>query len=72
MNHVYNDEIEWPNGKGYTPCTEQYAKLCEKVEILQLQQNESPELYEEYHRAVSEQSKLIHEGHLGQGVRYTR
>jgi hypothetical protein len=27
---VHNDSLEWPNGLGFTPCTEEYRRLFDE------------------------------------------
>lgn len=81
MRHTH--EIEWPNGKGYTLCTPEYADAiadeCNLMARLRDMQREieaghSPQgyadLYERAHRAADRVLFLQAAGHLGQGRRY--
>lgn len=80
---AHTDQIEWPNGAGYTPCTPEYADAVslERTLMAELRNMEQQyeagrrpadyaRLYERAHRAADRVLKLQAAGHLGQGRRY--
>ena len=79
----YTDQIKWPNGAGYTPCTPEYADAVSLEQALMaelsdmVQRHEAgrrpaeyARLYERAHRAADHVLKLQAAGHLGQGRCY--
>lgn len=80
---THTDQIEWPNGAGYTLCTPEYADAVASeralmTELRSMEQQyeagrrpaEYARLYERAHRAADHVLKLQAAGHLGQGRRY--
>jgi len=70
----FDDAIEWPNGLGYTPCTREYAELCDKMDVLKPDyinlDDLSPDDYNEFCSLSHRRDQLLGEGHLGKSVRY--
>jgi hypothetical protein len=81
---AHTDQIEWPNGAGYTPCTPAYAEAVAEEQELMGELREAEEgrskglpypkgyadLYERAHRAAARVVRLQATGHQGRGVRY--
>lgn len=75
MTIEHNDQIDWPNGQGYTPCSEEYAnKLFEKNLIHKVGEGSlddlSPADYQRYCELDNELGNMQLNGHLGKSVRY--
>jgi hypothetical protein len=80
----HTDQIEWPNGAGYTRCTPEYAEaLAEEQDLMgELREAEDKrarglpypagyaDLYERAHRAAARVVRLQATGHQGRGQRY--
>ncbi len=72
---IHDAIIDWPNGKGYTPCTAEYWNLHDERESLKPTDDEtlddlSPERYQRYCEIDNELGGLQLNGHLGKSVRY--
>lgn len=72
----HTDSIDWPNGEGFTPCSDEYRKLFdEKLAIFDpagdgdLEELE-PEKYNAYCRLENDLANLQASGHLGKGERW--
>ena len=73
MKHT--DAIEWPNGKGFTPCSPEYAELCDKIDAISdfgriHMDDMSPQDYQEYNVLLSRRDTLQMSGHIGKSIRY--
>lgn len=74
----FSDAIEWPNGKGFTPCSREYAKLMDarnavydaNVDEDRSLSDLSPEDYEIWNVLDNKLLNLQANGHLGKSVRY--
>ena len=76
---LHIDQIEWPNGAGYTPCTREYADAIDdragahaawQEAASDHRHPEYAERYEAWQRAESAVLHLQAAGHLGRGIRY--
>lgn len=76
MAHNYVECIDFPNGKGYTPCTQEYRDTYDaRAAICDMNDGESiHDLdYDEYQAWSALDDKLAQlqlSGHLGQSVRF--
>lgn len=72
---VHNDSLEWPNGLGFTPCTEEYRRLFdEQMTIFDPQSDRSlddlsPEDYQQWNVLADKLANLQFAGHLLPGER---
>lgn len=71
----FTDAIEFPNGRGFTPCTREYAELTDQIDALsdfgRIRMNDmSPDDYETFNRLLSARDSLQAAGHLGKSVLY--
>ncbi len=66
--------IDWPNGLGYTPCSEAYADICDRIEAVKPSDVRMDDLnhddYETFNRLESERCQMQIEGHVGKSVRF--
>lgn len=72
---THDDAIEFPNGRGYTPCTREYADLTDKINALsdfgRIGMNDmSSADYEAFNRLLSARDSLQADGHTGKSVLY--
>ena len=74
MTIKHDDAIEWPNGLGFTPCSREYAEICDKMDALKPDwinmDDLSPEDYQEWNALSFRRDSLMADGHLGKSVRY--
>jgi hypothetical protein len=74
--HKYTSAIDWPNGKGYTPCTAEYAeRMAERDAVYSHAPGRSlddlsPEDYEKWHRLDMALNPMRAAGHVGRPVRF--
>lgn len=74
MQHT--ERLEFPNGMGYTPCTEEYKDAFDaRKDICDANEGESihdlsPALYQEWCTLDNKLMGLQLDGHLGKSVRY--
>jgi hypothetical protein len=70
----HDDAIEFPNGEGFTPCSSQYARLCDQLEAIKPNDASlddlSPADYNLWNELNDQCSRLMLEGHLGKSIRY--
>lgn len=71
----FTDAIEWPNGEGYTPCTPEYAEICDRMEAIKPDDVNLDDLssadYQEWNTLDDERAQMQMSGeHLGKSVRY--
>lgn len=71
---IHDDSIEWPNGKGYTPCTKEYADMHAEMQRIKSDDENlddlEPDAYNRYCTLDNDLGALQLEGHLGKGVQY--
>jgi hypothetical protein len=71
---AHDDAIEFPNGEGFTPCSREYAQVCDELEALKpdyINLDElSPEDYELWNKLDDMRASLMLAGHLGKSIRY--
>ncbi len=72
--HDHSARIEWPNGMGYTPCTQAYADLHAEAEAVKPSEvnmdDLSPEDYQRWNVLTDRLASMHADGHLGKSVRY--
>lgn len=70
----HTDAIEFPNGEGYTPCSIEYAKIIDKMEVIKPDyinlDDLSSEDYNEWNKLDNKRAEMMLAGHLGKSVRY--
>jgi hypothetical protein len=71
----YDSSIEFPNKKGYTPCTKAYAAVRSQIDYLSnygqiSMDNMSPEDYQTYNTLLAQADEMLMDGHVGKSVRY--
>lgn len=72
----FTDSIDFPNGRGYTPCTAEYIETKEKRDAIYVPgdgrtlDDLSPEEYQAYSELDNKLMQLQLSGHLGQSVRF--
>lgn len=69
--------IEWPNGNGYTPCSEEYRRVLDEKKSIEYKYQDavsmndySREDYETWNRLEDRLATLHADGHIGKSVRY--
>lgn len=73
---VHDHSIDWPNGRGYTPCTKAYfAKYHAKMDIYNPNNggsidNLSPRDYQRWCELDHEVMQMSLDGHVAPSVRY--
>lgn len=71
MSEEFLFQIDWPNGKGCTPCTLEYLELHEKVQEMMQDERRHGELYEAYHQAQHDLDSMHASGkHVGVPIKY--
>ncbi len=69
-----DDAIEFPNGRGFTPCTREYADLVAKLNAIKPDDvnmdDLSPADYEEWNCLDNQRVRMQMEGHVGKSVLY--
>ena len=73
--HEYTHQIDWPNGEGYTPCTEEAFNVRQEIDRLsedgRVSMDEmSIEDYSRYNWLIDHQANLQYENHFGKSVRF--
>lgn len=68
--------ISFPNGKGYTPCTEAYYAIYQEVKAIYDPSTEylddlTPEEYQRWNELTDKLAQMQLEGQLGSSVRYS-
>lgn len=70
---VHNDVIDWPNGQGFTPCTEAYRQTMDERDAICAPGNSietlSPEDYQRWNVLDSKLADMHMNGHVGQSER---
>jgi hypothetical protein len=72
----YTHRIEFPNGKGYTPCSQLYAQLVDERDGLRAMYEALPldqwhrDDYERFSELENKLGVLQLNGHVGAAVRY--
>lgn len=71
----YTHQIEWPNGEGYTPCTEEAFNVREEIDAMSDggrigMDDMNPADYERYNRLIDQQANLQFDNHFGKSERY--
>lgn len=71
----HDDAIEWPNGEGFTPCSREYAEICDQIDAMSAcgaisMDDMSPADYQTYNILLDRRSSLQANGHVGKSVRY--
>jgi hypothetical protein len=71
----FTDALEWPNGEGYTPCTPEYAAICDEMEAIKPNDSNlddlSPEDYNRWNMLDDKRAGMQMSGdHLGKSIRY--
>lgn len=71
---IYDDILEWPNGEGYTVCSQEYAAICDAMDALKPNDvnldDLPPDDYNKFCELEHKRGVLQLNGHLGKGVRY--
>ena len=74
---VYSSAIDWPNGEGYTPCTDEYRSLMDQRDAIfdpnfdsGSTEDLSSEDYEKWHSLDARLCELQMAGALGKSVRF--
>lgn len=75
MSREFTARIEWPNGQGFTPCTQAAHDVAVALDRLTdggrvSMHDMSPADYERFNRLSDEQAHLQADGHYGKSVRY--
>jgi hypothetical protein len=73
----HNEQLEWPNGQGYTPCSTEYATTYDARNAIYNPNEEGRTLnslsaadYQEWCSLDHKLGTLQLQGHTGKGVRY--
>lgn len=73
----FTARIEFPNGRGYTPCTEEYARIKAQRDAIYTASEDGSSLqdlsaddYNLWNELDHELGRLQLDGHVGQSVRY--
>lgn len=71
----HTTQLDWPNGKGYTPCTAEYKEKHDRVFELNTKAHTDPdgltdEEYNEVRSLENDMGSMQLNGHLGKSVRY--
>lgn len=71
----HDDAIEWPNHKGFTPCTSEYARVVDELDAIKPAGVRLDDLtaddYQLWHELDSKRCQMQMAGHLGKPVRYS-
>lgn len=75
MSKIFDHEIEFPNGLGYTPCTKEYFDIYQAKDMLSdggriMPNDMSSEDYNRFCHLDNDALNLQADGHLGKSVRY--
>lgn len=71
-------QLHWPNGKGYTPCSQEFADTKNARDAIyevgnlegETLDGLSPELYQRWNELDDKLNSLQLAGHLGESVRF--
>lgn len=71
----FTDQIEWPNGMGYTPCTKKAFECRREIDYMSMNgeismDDMSSVDYENYNRLLDKLACLQGDGHFGTSVRF--
>lgn len=70
----HSDAIEWPNGEGFTPCTHEYAEICDRMDAIKPDylnlDDLSPADYNEFCTLSNLRDEMMMSGHVGKSHRY--
>lgn len=74
----HTTQLAWPNGKGHTPCSQEFADTKHARDSIYAVGNVqgetldglSPEQYQRWNELDDKLNQLQLNGHLGQSVRY--
>jgi hypothetical protein len=71
---LHDDQIEWPNGQGWTPCTKAYRRVWDERELVRCRADSFEDLdppdYDHVCRLNDLMANMMEAGHLGKGEKY--